>query len=283
LDRSDWERVAQGFMEKWQFPNCVGAIDGRHMKIKKPGMTGSLYYNYKGFFSMVLMAACDAEYKFTWVDIGQYGSVSDGGVWANTDFASDLEDGHVDLPPPKPLPQKDRPFPHFFVADEAFPLKEYIMRPYPRQNRAMTDGEIIFNYRLSRARRIIENTFGILTSRWQVLQKPLSCSPHNAENIFKALVCLHNFLMDCQGNLSGSDRKYCPPEYPDYDDEDNGAWRIERNAVYFRRLGRVGANNGGSIPKGMREYLRRYFDSPIGEAQAPWQRIRAFRGRDIPE
>jgi len=281
LQQPDWEQVAKGFMESWQFPNCVGAVDGRHIKIQKPALTGSQYYNYKGFFSMVLMAACDANYKFTWVDIGQYGSISDGGVWANSEFARDLDAGLVELPPPKPLPQRDLPFPHVFVADEAFPLKTYMMRPFPRKD--LTDDTRIFNYRLSRARRVIENAFGILTARWQILRKPLCCSPANAEDIFKALVCLHNFLMHCQGTMSGSDRRYCPPEYPDDGDENNGAWRIVGLDAYFKHLGMTGANCSGSVPKGMRKYLKDYFISPTGEAQAPWQRERALREHHNPQ
>lgn len=73
MDQSSWKKVSDGFFDKWQFPNCLGAIDGVHIRIKAPPRSGSEFFNYKGFFSIVLLGACDAEYKFTWVDIGQYG------------------------------------------------------------------------------------------------------------------------------------------------------------------------------------------------------------------
>ncbi|XP_018371952.1 PREDICTED: uncharacterized protein LOC108766874 [Trachymyrmex cornetzi] len=111
---------------------------------------------------MVLLAICDATYKFTWIDIGQYGSISDGGVWANTEFASNLAAGNIFLPDPTLLPGTNIPFPFVFIGDEAFPLSTHMMRPYPRKK--LTDDMRIFNYRLSRARRTIENTFGILTA-----------------------------------------------------------------------------------------------------------------------
>lgn len=72
-DQEEWKRIADGFQQQWQFPNCVGAIDGKHMRIKAPINSGSTWHNYKGFFSMVLLAICDSNYKFTWIDIGQYG------------------------------------------------------------------------------------------------------------------------------------------------------------------------------------------------------------------
>ncbi|XP_018364060.1 PREDICTED: uncharacterized protein LOC108761821 [Trachymyrmex cornetzi] len=138
LNANGWTKISNEYMLRWQFPNCIGALDGRHMEIKKPPCSGSQYYNYKSFFSIVLLALCDANHKFTWVDIGQFGSISDGGVWRNSELAADLASGDADLPLPIPLPGRDVPFPHVIVADEAFPLNTYLMRPYARRN-GLTD------------------------------------------------------------------------------------------------------------------------------------------------
>ncbi|XP_011881373.1 PREDICTED: uncharacterized protein LOC105569477, partial [Vollenhovia emeryi] len=72
LRKNQWEHVAKEYEEMWQFPNLLGAVDGKHIRIKAPINSGSLYFNYKKYFSIVLLAACDAKYRFTWVDIGQY-------------------------------------------------------------------------------------------------------------------------------------------------------------------------------------------------------------------
>ena len=109
------------------------------------------------------------------------------------------------MPPPISLPGTIVLFPYVFVGDETFPLSSYMIRPFSEKNDRMTDDERIFNYRLSRARRVIENTFGILKVKWQILHFCISCSPKNAELIIKALVCLHNFMM-----ISGR-AEYCPP------------------------------------------------------------------------
>jgi hypothetical protein len=70
--QEDWLTVAGDFERRWNFPNCIGALDGKHVVILPPGNSGSLYYNYKHFFDVVLLALVDANYKFLYLDIGNY-------------------------------------------------------------------------------------------------------------------------------------------------------------------------------------------------------------------
>ena len=64
LTEDRWKEIAEGFQNRTQFPNCLGAIDGKHVRIRKPAMSGSLFYNYKNYYSIVLLAIADANYKF---------------------------------------------------------------------------------------------------------------------------------------------------------------------------------------------------------------------------
>ena len=77
----DWKRIAKDFFNIWNLPHCIGAIDGKYIRIKAPINSGSVFYNYKGYFSMALMAFCDAHYVFTLVDIGSCGSNNGSGIF----------------------------------------------------------------------------------------------------------------------------------------------------------------------------------------------------------
>lgn len=164
----EWKRVAQKFEEQWNFPNCVRSVDGKHVSIQKPPHSGFYYYNYKGLFSIVLMAIVDANYKFLTVDVGANGRVSGGGVFKNTLFWQKLSESQLNMPDPRELPDTpNKKFPYVFIGDEAFQLLPEFMKPYNRA--ALTNEKRIFNYRLSRARRVVENAFGILMKRFKIL------------------------------------------------------------------------------------------------------------------
>ena len=85
-DVNIWERVSREFFSQWNFPHCVGAIGGKHIHLKAPFNAGSKYYNYKGYHSIVLMAIVDASGKFLVVNVGAYGSRSDGGILQESSF-----------------------------------------------------------------------------------------------------------------------------------------------------------------------------------------------------
>jgi len=151
-----WKDNADKFNILWNFPNCVGVVDGKHVTVVCPPNSGSLFHNYKGSFSIVLMAVVDADLKFVLVDIGDFGSNSDGGVFGRSEMGHRLQAGKLNLPDPCPLPNDPTgaPQPHVFVGDEAFPLGTQLLRPYP--GRGLTKDKRIFNYRLSHARRVVE-------------------------------------------------------------------------------------------------------------------------------
>lgn len=170
--------VARGFQRRRNFPNCLGAIDGKHVSIRPPRESGSYFYIYKGNHSIVLLAICDAKCKFIYVDIGTNGRVSDGGVWEKCSYSSLITNNTAGLP-------ED--------ADNAFPLHRHIMKLFP--HRSQNTRERIFSYRLSRARRTVENAFSILANRFRVFLSPIDLPPSMIDMIVLACTSLHNFLI----------------------------------------------------------------------------------------
>jgi hypothetical protein len=86
-----FKEIAKEFQRIWNMPLCVGSIDGKHIRIIAPENSGSLYYNYKNYFSLVLLGVCDANYNFIYVDVGAYGSNSDGAVFGSSRYDTWLE------------------------------------------------------------------------------------------------------------------------------------------------------------------------------------------------
>ena len=85
----EWKGIANEGHRHWNFSNCFGAADGKHIAVLKPKHSGSDFYNYKGFCSVVLLAFADHDYRFLEADIATY-------------FA--LENNKLNLPDPCRLP-----------------------------------------------------------------------------------------------------------------------------------------------------------------------------------
>uniref|UniRef100_A0A8D3C551 DDE Tnp4 domain-containing protein n=1 Tax=Scophthalmus maximus TaxID=52904 RepID=A0A8D3C551_SCOMX len=194
-----WQVLKRDFFWRvWNFPNCLGCIDGKRVMIRAHPHAGSYYFNYKGAHSIVLMAICDANYRFKMVDVGAYGRESDGGVFQSS---------HLD---------------HSFCRTpwtySAFPLHVNLMWPYPG------------NY--LRARRTIENTFGILAAHWRILGRPIEFHPDKAVAVLKACVASTDAAVS-------SACHYIPPTFTD-------------NAASGEFQAWAGGSAGGRVRKGDR-------------------------------
>ena len=259
----EWQHIADGFYKRWQMPNTIGALDGKHVSCRCPPGSGSLYFNYKRYYSVVLMALVDANYKFIWADIGGRGASSDAQLWNLSDLKTGLDDENnpLNIPPPRPLPKDNQPVPYFIIADDAFALRPSLMKPY--SHKQMSDEERVFNYRLSRARRVVENAFGILANRFRVLMTTMCHQPQTIRLIVSTCVILHNIMRTRYPGLQNREL--------DRETEDGdlvpGEWRNERQMGDC--LVALGHNRDNRMGKMQRNLLKHWMNSPVG--RVPWQ------------
>ena len=142
-------------------------IDGKYVAIKKPHQPGSEFNNYKAFCSIVLLGLVDEDYKFPWASVGGNGMVFDAGIISECSLRAALLENTIRFHPAKPLPQDYRNIPYFISGDDVFPLRPWLMKPYSMTG--MAHEQRVFNFWQSRARRVVENIFGILVHRWRCL------------------------------------------------------------------------------------------------------------------
>lgn len=209
------------------------------------------------------MAVVDANYNFIYVSAGCQGRISDGGVFRATEFYKKLENNELNLTLEEALPGRKKPIPFTIVADGAFPLQSHIMKPYTTDLKKGSPKRV-FNYRLSRARHIVENAFGLLASVFRIFRKPIEIKVENTVvDIVWACVYLHNFLR------TQSDANYAPPGCVDSEDASTGdvipgSWRdITAGDSGMRSLQAI-PRRASQKAEDIRNELKEYFMSPQG-------------------
>ena len=182
--------LAQEFQEKWQFPNAVGVIDGKHIVIVPTPNSGSSYYNYKHTNSIVLSAIAGPNYECPFANVITNERMNDSRIWNKSSLRRAIENRELELPEPRALPYRLEKITFVILGDDAFGLKNYMMKPFPQRN--LTIEKRISNYRHSRARRISENKFGILANHWRLFHTTIHLSPERATSVTLSVLILHN-------------------------------------------------------------------------------------------
>ncbi|GFG34852.1 hypothetical protein Cfor_00082 [Coptotermes formosanus] len=158
-NEAKWSHNAERYLKLLNLPSCIAATDGKHIHVKCSPKCGSLYFNHKGYFLVVLLACADANALFTTIHVRDFGKNSDGSMFTASTLGKMLETEGPYILCPASLPTGDsgETSPHYLVADEASPLKVNLMRPYAR--RMLINKRPIFNYRLSHAQKSVECAF----------------------------------------------------------------------------------------------------------------------------
>ena len=173
--------------ELWQFPFGWAAVDGCHIPVKCPpggSEARKEYHNFKIFYSIVLMALVDAKYRFIWGSCGFPGNSHDSIILQSTTLWSDIKDGK--LLPNSCQREQNAFFPPLILGDSAFPFDSFLMKPYT--NAILAKQQRYFNYRLSRARMVIEGAYGQLKGTWRFLLRKSESNLHGTK--IATLACM---------------------------------------------------------------------------------------------
>ena len=130
--KAEWLNVLKRFKDRWNYPHALRAIDDKHIRFQKPKNGGSFYYNYKHTHSIILMAIAGPDYKCLYADAGSNGRFNDSGIWNKCALLQGILNGTVELPADGML-QNGENVSYVFLGDDAFALKEFLMKPFPQQ------------------------------------------------------------------------------------------------------------------------------------------------------
>ena len=190
ITEAEVQEKTKNFFERFQFPQCMGAVDGTHIDIKRPSHKATDFINRKSWFSINVQACCDYNGQFMDVVVKWPGSVHDARVFTNSALNTKLKNGEVPRCPKSFVDDED-PVQVFILGDPAYPLLPYLMKEYA--NGGSTVQEQYFCYRLCNARNVIECAFGRLKARFSALRRQMDINLDDLPTVIYACFILHNY------------------------------------------------------------------------------------------
>ena len=208
------------------------------------------------------------KYEFLYVDVDINGRNSDGEIWSRCPLKNALEKNALNIPEPRALPGRLNKTPYVCKGDDAFPLSLYMMKPFPQIN--LTKEKCIFNYRLSRMRRISEKGFDILANKWRVFRRPFSLEPEKVKIVILAAITIHNWLRS-ESKIGKID---IPVGLTDRENIETGeffegTWRSDKyQGTWYPIQNSLHGNRSSNLAREVRDEFTEYF---MNEGCVPWQ------------
>ncbi|KAK6750405.1 hypothetical protein RB195_002403 [Necator americanus] len=210
ITRQYLEKVAEKTQELYDYPRAVGFLDGRHVAIKKPNGGIEEYLNYKNFQSIVLLAICDADYRFLLFDVGLPGNLGDASVFRSSSIFTFFNECDDLFPETADLGSVG-PVQYHILTDDGLGQGVRYIEPFPGRS-ADTGSKQRFNKKHGCARRVIDIAFEMLQRRFAVLQKPLQLEPNRGGRLVTSLLILHNLVAYKQDVAAYVERYPAPTE-----------------------------------------------------------------------
>ncbi|KAM7287999.1 uncharacterized protein ISCGN_031688, partial [Ixodes scapularis] len=231
------------FQAALEFPQGIGALDGCHFPISPPKVNASDYHNYKGWYSIILLALVDHRYRFRYVNVGTPGRCHDAHVYRRSALAAVLQGPTLQMPM---VTVNGTTVPPLILCDQAFPLTSNMLKPYPRKDVKKDSPQEGFNRQLSSARRVVENAFGRVKARFRFIMKRMECEVDNARLVVRACCILNNVCEHFNdgvepqwlSDVATEDRIYLQPVCTTDAEADNGQSVRDAIAGYLHQRSR---------------------------------------------
>lgn len=198
----EWRKISKEFYDEYKLPNCVGALEIRHLAFKPINKKGQMRDNR--FFTdntIALIAILDAHSNFMYIDVGQKSTLNDKNLFNNSNLKNLIDNNVINLPNSDQLPNSDKSIPYYFIGDYSLPLNTYLMKQFYVSS--LTPPQLNYDFKLWDVSQRAEHCFETLTNMFPILMEPFRTDEENAKKITLGCIALYNFLKSSiQENLS---------------------------------------------------------------------------------